>query len=137
MNFLSGSDAPAEVSYVDWASLERTLRKTDSQIQFLRNFMDNYVNAPATLRALLQSQDSDGLHRLVHRINGATAFLCATQTQQQAKDIEVQMVYAEVLPDAQIYALADNLAHVLHEVAARLRPMRLIESPLAHDHRLS
>ncbi len=119
---IDAANPPLQVvkSQVVWASLQKTLRKTQSQIQFLRTFLSNYVSAPATLRTLLVAQDVDAQRRLVHKINGATGMLCATEAQLQAKNIEAQMLQAEAVPGTQVAALADCLELVVKEVEAHL-----------------
>jgi signal transduction histidine kinase/DNA-binding NarL/FixJ family response regulator len=120
----SGDRAPAPASQVDWAALEKTLRRADSRDQFLRTFVHNYAGAPAALREQLQTADSDGLRRLVHKIHGACGFLCATHTQQQAKALEEAWMLAGALPDAPLAALADSLEQVVQEVQAHLKDMQ-------------
>jgi signal transduction histidine kinase/DNA-binding response OmpR family regulator len=109
-----------EKSHVVWASLRKTLRKTESQIQFLRTFLANYANAPDTLLGLLASKDLDALRRLVHKLNGATGMLCAMEAQSQAKAIETEMVEAGTLPGTKVEALAECLVLVVQEVEVHL-----------------
>ena len=105
---------------VDWVSLRKTLRKTDSQIKFLKTFLENYAAAPTTLRVLLVSGDAEGLQRLVHKIQGAVGFLYASDAQLQARAIEEQMLHTFKLPGDLIGGLADTLDRVLREVEGQL-----------------
>jgi CheY-like chemotaxis protein len=118
-------------SAVVWESLHKTLRKTESQIQFLRTFLDNYASAPSTLRTMLATEDVEALRRLVHKINGATGILCATDAQLKAKAIEAEMRQAGTLPSAQVEALADCLELVVKEVVAHLGALRESQSDIA------
>jgi HPt (histidine-containing phosphotransfer) domain-containing protein len=109
-------------SPVDWDALQKTVRKANSQTQFLHTFLDTYASVPATLRTLQQTGDSDGQRRLVHKIVGATGFLCAPQAQQQAKALQEQL-RAGALPGTQLAVLADSLEQVLQAVRERLDPV--------------
>jgi signal transduction histidine kinase/DNA-binding response OmpR family regulator len=116
---VSASALP-EKSPVDWTALQKLLHKPASQVQALRTFLDTYASAPSTLRALLQAADHDGLRRLVHKVHGATGMLCAKDTQQQAKALEIHMAQSLDLPGAALGDLADSLALVVAAVEARL-----------------
>jgi CheY-like chemotaxis protein len=120
-----GQSVRQEQSPVDWAALQKMLRKPASQVQIMRTFLDSYTGTPSTLRSLLKAADHEGLRSLVHKVHGATGLLCATDTQQQAKAIETHMAHALDLPGAELATLADSLAAVVAAVEARLNRMAM------------
>ena len=110
---------------VDWDSLEKSLRKPESQIKFLNTFMANYADVPAKLRQLLQNGDQQEVQRLAHKVQGAAGFLAAKSAHQQARALEERIMHTHTLPSNLIEGLAVTLEGVLVEVAGRIESMAL------------
>jgi HPt (histidine-containing phosphotransfer) domain-containing protein len=113
---------------VDWADLEKRLRRRQGRLAFLQTFLQTYADAANQLRASVQSGDVEAIERLAHKLRGAAGFLGARGVQGLAQTLEDQVHQSQCLPSEWILQLAQQVETLLLEVRAQVQLLQTMEA---------
>jgi CheY-like chemotaxis protein len=96
---------PSDVMILDTAlGLERTMGDAELYARIQKNFTDDYHNIVERLDALLQSQNTAELYRLVHTVKSASRLIGAEQLADIALEMELTVGSGVNLKAEQIFA---------------------------------